>query len=347
MEKQKFTIKQRKDLLQALSGVLMIVLTFIANGFLSFLVVGFDFSKLGTSQYWANFVTLTASEMMVLFGMFIIQRIKDLEQSKITDLQKHIDGRRDTIYQLDKVTEAEEWLREIYNYRERLYLYEDKIKALHSKIILVEPKQDEKGYERKLKKYKELLSKRDYYIKQLEYIKKDKQRISLLISSKNGESDELIKLLIKELSCEEYGFKTANIHYRDVYWGNLLSDIDESKKRDNTPFFDEKKELAKNILKYIGWGLLSSSILSALMFPAFRGWSLATALSMLLNLLVLIWFMARGIALSHKIILGTYYKALEKRKSIYNQMLKDLNLSKIEVVEEVVSIKERDEKESN
>ena len=335
MEKP-ITVKQKKDLMQVFSGITLIVLTFIANGFLSFIVVGFDFSRVWTSEFWASFGTLFASEMCVLFGMFIIQRLKDLESNKITDLQKHIDTKRNTVYGVDKITPAEDWLRNIYNYRERLNLFEDRVRKLHSKIVLNEPKEDSKFYEFKLKRYEHKKELRDFYVKQFEYIKKDRKKIEILAKqTKTPEDIATYGQLVEELKTNEYAFNKARIHYREVYWGNLLSDVSESGSKAGTPFFSEKKELAKNIVKYLAMGIITTSFVTALMFPAFKEPSWTNALSIAFNLITLTFFMARGVVVSNQIILGSYYKALEKRKSIYNQMLKDLGISKIIIEEDV------------
>ena len=76
-------------------------------------------------------------------------------------------------------------------------------------------------------------------------------------------------------------------------------------------------------------GLIVSALLSALIVPSFTAIGWQTIISMITSLITLILFMARGIGLSKKIILGRYYKSLEQRKSIYNKMLKDLGISKV------------------
>lgn len=330
-------VKQKKDFLQMASGISLIILTFIANGFLSFITVGFDFSKIQTTQYWASFSVMFVSEMCVMFGMFIMQRIKDLAHTKIMTLQKKIDKQRLTVYGVDKITEAENWLREIYNYREKLILYENKIRKLHSRIILNEPNKSDKNYEKKMAQYNKRKDKRDFYVSQLDYIKKDKERINLiLLKNKNEDQIEKIKNFEIELAVEEYAFKKAKIHYKDVYWGNLLSDIEETHNDNGSPFFNERKELTKNILKYLGYGMITSSFLAALIFPSFNGVGWQVFINIIVNLITLTFFMARGITLSNRIILGTYYNALEKRNSIYNQMLKDLGISRIVIEDEEV-----------
>lgn len=334
MGKLKIKVGISRNGLQIFSGITIIILTFIANGFLSFIKVGFDFSKIWTSEFWANFLLLFLSEMMVLYGMFIIQKVKDLKESKITDLQMHINEKRKVVYGVDKITDAENWLKEIYNYREKLYLYEEKIKKVHAKIVIEEPKKDCKNYEKKLLKYNKLKNIKDLCLKQFEFIKKDKERLKIVINEyKNKPINDVEKQKLEEieksLKSDDYEFLNSKIKYKEVYFGNLISDNEENEAKNTSPFFSEKRELAKNMLIYFAFGLIITGFLTSLTYPAFKGWSIATVLNMLLTALTLIIFMIRGISLSHRIILGTYYKALEKRKSIYNQMLKDLGISKI------------------
>lgn len=324
-------LQNTKNVFQVLSGVMLIALVFILNGFLSFITVGFDFSMLKTTAYWANFAVMIASEMAVMFGMYLIQKIKDLQNAKILDLQKEINYQRKVVYTMDKVTDAEDWLREIYNYKERLLIYENKVKHLYESLQTKEPSEDDKNYQKKLKRYEFNVALKEWALGQLEFVKKDKQRLSLIIQkAEQGQIDAIEK----ELDCDDYEFKTAKIKYKDVHWGHLLSDIEETERKENSAFFNEKSELSKNFVKFLGMGLVSSSFISALIFPSFTAIGWEFVLSLVVNLITLSFFMIRGVGLSKKIILGKYYKALEKRKSIYNKMLKDLGISKIVVKEQ-------------
>lgn len=316
-------VKATKETLQYVSGLFIIVLTFIVNGFLSFLSFGFDFSEIKTMDYWANFAVLFVSEVAVLFGMFIIQRIKDLKQEKVTNLQKHIDNKREVVYGVDKVAQAEEWLRDVYNYREKLYLFEDRVRAMYSKIVLVEPNKDSKRYNKQKAKYDKKKKQKDWLMYQLQLVKLDRQRLKEIIADNKSDTD------YSELDTEKYAFKTAHFKYRAVYWNNLLSDSEEQKSKHTYPFYNELRELAKNIVKYLAIGVITSGMMSALSYPAFRGWGWNTVVSMIFNAMALLVFMSRGVRLSKKIILGAYVKALESRKSIYNQMLSDLKISNI------------------
>lgn len=318
--------KSIKEIMQIVSGILLIALVFVLNGFLSFITVGFDFSKLATTTYWASFFILFASEMAVLFGVYIIQKLKDLKNAKIVELQKEIQTKRDVVYGVDKVGQAEDWLRDVYNYKEKLLIFERKIKGEYEKLKLVEPKESEKYYERKKKKYDKDIEHKEFLAKQMEYIKIAKKRLKLIVAKG---SEEEINALEKQIDTNDFAFRTAKIKYKEVCWGDLLSDIDATKQKDNSPFFNEKKELSRNVMQYFGTGLILSALLSALIVPSFTSIGWQTIVSMVTSLITLILFMIRGIGLSKKVILGRYYKSLEQRKSIYNKMLKDLGISKI------------------
>lgn len=319
-----------KNLLKTFSGAMLILLVFILNGFLSFIVVGFEWNRILTSGYWANFGLLTASEILVMYGMFLIQRTRDLQNPKITDLQKEIDGKRNVIYGMDKVAEAEDWLREIYNYKQKLLIYEKKIKSMYDKIKAVEPSKSEKNYEKKYKKYEKACKKKEFLQKQLEFVKLDKEKLKLLV---NHAPKETIDKFDKQLESEEYLFNTVKIRYKEVYWGSLLSDIDTQGNKNSTPHFNEKTEVSKTLGRTIGIGCLVSAFTSALVAVGIGDTGWGFWINLIMNCAILITFLVRGLILSKNIILGKYYKALETRKSIYISMLKDLGLSKI-IIEE-------------
>lgn len=319
-----------RNIVQTISGVFLIVLTFLLNGFLSFITVGFDWARILTSEYWANFGLMTASEIVVMYGMYLIQKTKDSQEDKITGLQQEIDKKRNVVYTMDKVTQAEDWLREIYNYRQRLLIFEKKVKKVYDRIRAIEPSRDDKHYEKKMAHYNKQIAKKQFLQEQMEFIKLDKYRLKLITLNASQEEIEKIE---KKLDTDDYLFKTAKIRYREVYWGNLLSDIEAQANRDTTPFFSERKEVSTSVVRVIGVACIISAFVSALIFPTINhiGWSFW--LNLIITSVTLIVFLVRGILLSKSIILGKYYRALEKRKSIYVAMLKDLGISKIIVKE--------------
>lgn len=357
----KIVIKNKKELIKGISGSLFIIFTFIINGFLSFAVLGFDFSKILTSEYWADFTFLFASEILVLFGVYILQKIKDLKNKKITDLQDHINGKREIIYAVDKVEEAEDWLREVYNYKQKLIIFDAKIKSMDNRNIVKEPKlilkEIQKGkfkklfnwilkiinwfkkinYNIKFRKYEKKNLKRIFLRQQMSFIKLDFERLKLIVS-KDQDKKTKIEEIEKKINEDEYAFKTARIKYEEVYWGTLLSESDESKVKADSPYFHERKEMSKSIVKYLAGGLIVSAFLSSLVPPLFKTLGIETIIFLVIRFLVLMFFVIRGINLSNKLILGTFYKSLEKRKGIYSQMLKDLGVSDVIIEEKEVEV---------
>jgi len=174
-------------------------------------------------------------------------------------------------------------------------------------------------------------------MEQMNFIKKDRKRISLIVNEKDF---DIVEELTKELNTNSYVFKTTKLRYKSVYWCNLLSDIEETKNKPTSAYFNEKAELSKDAIRYIALGLISSAFTSSLIFQTLVniGWN--TVLNLLITLFLLLVFMGRGIGLCHKNILGKYYKALESRKSIYTKMLKDLHITDV-VFEEDDGTEER------
>lgn len=321
----------KKDIGRVVAGISLIVLVLILNGFLSFITMKFDISKLTTSGYWANFALLTVSEMAVMLGMYIIQKSKDLKATKITELQENIKEQREVVYETNKVMEAEEWLREVLNYQERLLIFEKIVRNHFETLKLEEPREHDKHYKKKKKKFDKQQETKQFLCKQKEYIKKDRQRVQFLIEGNKEECEKLSKELEQ---AEDYAFKTTKIKHKDICWCNLLSDINGGETRDASVFFSEKTELTKKIVQYVAVGSITSAFLACLIYPQFVqvGWS--AVLSSLITFCVLIVFMLRGISLSNDIILRKYYTSLEKRKSIYIKMLSDLKLSNVIIEKE-------------
>lgn len=333
---EKVRTASKREIGRVIAGVSLIILVLIINGFLSFVTMGFDFSKIKTSGYWTNFALLTVSEMAVMLGMYIIQKSKDLKNSKLIDIQEDIKRQRQVVYQTNQVMRAEDWLREVLNYQERLNLFEKIVKINFEKLKLEEPDINDKYYARKKTRFDKQQEQKKFLCKQIEYIKKDRERLQLW----NKKDDERYKTLEKELKeAEDYVFSSTKIKHRDIAWSNLLSDMDEEDKRDKGVFFSEKTELSKKMAQYVAIGSITSSFIACLAYPQFNNFGWGAVLSSLITFCILITFMIRGITLSNTIFLKKYYSSLEARKTIYIKMLNDLGLSKV-----VIETIKKDEK---
>ena len=349
---EKFKTKNRQELFKTISSLGLILFAFFINGFLALIPVGFSFDKMLTVAYWADFTVLFGSEILVLYGMYLIQKVKDLKADKITKLQDDIMASRQKVYDADKVADAEDWLREILNYKQRLVAFEHKIMSVYDNLYIKEPAKfvtkkcfnwiRKIKHNKKERTYNALVAIRNDCRTQLDFIRKDKLKLALLVKKhRTIEEQVMLDTLIAELDTQEYEINNARIKYDWVYWGTLIADCEEEKSKQDTPLFREKKELSKNIVKYLGTGLIVTAVISSLVFPSLNGLDYNTIVIMAIRLAALLLFIVRGVELSNKLILGTYYKALENRKSIYSQMHKDLGISNIIVEDQLEAIADK------
>ena len=191
------------------------------------------------------------------------------------------------------------------------------------------PKENTCFYNYKLKKWTTQEDKKKQYLEQLKLVEKDKARLTCILEGNTEKAEKLAK----ELADSDYMLYTVRIKYREVLWGDLLSDLERTSDNRNTPFCYEKREYSKKVLKCLGYGLSTSAFLSALVFPTFLALDFRTVMQVIINTISLIFFMVRGVIQSKEIVLGSYVLALEKRKMIYSQMAKDIKISNIVIVE--------------
>lgn len=339
-----------KRLLKTFIAVVLIITTFLINGFLSFMTIGFDFSAIFGKDWWINMAILYGSEILIVVAIYILNKQKSLSDPRIVTIQKLLRNRRQSIEFVDKVRDTEDWLKDCYNRLEKISLYEAKLKKIYKNITAIEPKKitkkDIKLYDKRLAKYTSNKEKQDYILEQLAFCKEDRERIRLLVNSKRtAEEQERFEYLNGRLLDDKnligYNLEKAKISYIEVYWGTLSSDtIEEEGLRNNSPYFFEKKELSKRMSTILMWGLLFTTMISSITHSLFNGFNEYNIMMCFIRLISLLGFMITGLNLSDQLILGNYYHALQIRKKIYSQIMLDLNI--IEVSDKEVEESEKD-----
>lgn len=356
MNEQKSKFKLSRDFIKKFLVFSLILIVLIVNGFISFMSFGgLDFSRLATSEYWVNYGLLTGSELVILLCFYSFRKIKNLKDTEIEELAKEINKFRDKIYKLNLPKNSAEWLRNFYNPREKLNAFEDKMCALREKINIDEPfepnKEDTKNYKKylKLKKQYEInLKKYDFFNKQIELVKRHREKLELakeiivLKSDLKGEIDtgkvekleNEINLIEQELIKNGSKFSQTKIKYEYVYWDTLTANEFEtnSSKRAKAQFH-EAKLIVNSIKTTIAVGLVVSVFLFSLLPPLFNAFTWDMVLQELLKLIMFAWFGFRGIMLADTNILFHYKNSLNVRKTIYNELNFDLKITNIEIQE--------------
>lgn len=355
--KLKKNFRVSKDLLRKIISIVLIGATLIINGFLSFMPYsGMDFSRLGTSAYWLDYGLLTSSELVVMFAMYIMRKSRDLATDGIIELCKDINAYRKRIYRLNKVRVSADWLRNFYNPRERLNLFEDKIRNIQTGLVVDEPlkvdEEDKKRYKRYLKElaiYKRDVARYDWCENQLKLIKRDREKFELVrqIITEKSKLDEkqidLVKIeklekqveaIDKELVDSNFALQRYKLKFEKVYWDTLVAEGQYSAKHRQSAYFHEKRLVAKRMQTFLMVSLFVSTILFSMLPPIFEPFTWETILSLFLKLIMFAWSSLQGLLLADNNILFDYKSVLDVRKSIYNELNYDLGVDKIIIEEE-------------
>lgn len=352
----KSKVKFTKDILKKFISGLIIFAVIVLNGFLSFMSLGgMDFSAFLSSAFWLNYILLVSSEIVILLCLYVFRKSKNLKDEEILTLSDEIKGYRTKIFKLNLPKSVAEWLRNFYNPREKVNLFEDKLIAIQEKLNFNEPfevdKDDKKAYKKYLKekkRYEKNLKIYNWTNHQLGLVKIYKQKLefqkNIVIERAKinkeiseeflKECEENIIALEAELEKQGFDYKNFKIKYENVYWDTLTSNEYEinAEKRPKAQFH-EKKIVLNKIWSKVLLGLTFTLIFSSMLPPLFNEFSWNTVVELLIKLILFLLSGFSGIILADTAILFYYKSALGVRKTIYNEVNYDLGINKIEIQE--------------
>ena len=349
-------IKFSKDLLRKFIVSLIIFMVVILNGFLSFMTLGgLDFSLFLTSTFWLNYTLLILSEIIILLCVYIFRKNRNLKEKEIQDLSNEIYEYRKKIYKLNLPKSVAEWLRNFYNPREKINLFEDKLLSIQEKLNFDEPfkvdSKDKKAYKLYLKKkklYEKNLKTYNWVIEQLNLIKLYRKKLeflkSLIIENSKFDKNTDEKLIFeyqqeiskieKELNEKNFAYRNFKTKYENVYWDTLTSNEYElNSTQKPSAQFHEKRIVANKLWSKVLLGLTFTFIFSAMLPPIITGFTWDTVVNLLLKFILFLLSAFSGIILGDTSILYYYKSALTVRKTIFNEVNYDLGISKIEIEE--------------
>ena len=363
--KTRKSAKITANLVRKIASIVMVALTLTLNGFMAFMPFpGMDFSRLGTSEYWINYMILTGSEMVILLSIYLIRKADNLLDDKIVKLRTVIDRYRRNLYIKHKSQLGSYWLRDFFNKREKLNLFEDEIIEIENKLVLDEPQvpvkpsedDDKKHYKKVMKHYKRAVKqyerakvqyekdkeKYDWCEAQLKLVKKARLRLELirltfLEKSKDNKQDikeEYIKdlavkaeYLEKELVKENFAYSRFKLKYENVYWETLNSSEKEINfGRKTTAHFHEGSKISNKLKRFLFFSLIISTIFLSMLPAIFKPLGWEVILDLIIRTLLFIWSGIQGAFLADSNILYDYKAVLEIRLDIYVEMSEDLRL---------------------
>lgn len=307
-----------KDLMQTVSGVMLVLLSLILSGFFAFVRVGFDPSKLITWDFWVSYFINIGTMYLCFFGVYVIRESRNKKQPKIVTNNQARRDFRDMIINNRKLDSCENWLK-IYNYEKRVSIHRDNLLEELRKIDLRSPDANLDRNSRKYKKqevrHKANKDRADYLKKQLEFTNK---HFAIIEKLKLNKADEA-KALKNELTDDD-SFRCARIRWRDVYFNDLFNG---SMQHDsNTIFYNKGKAIFDNIKTMLILSICSTIITTSMILNG-SALSIYTIISIISNIAMMCGYAITAMRVADNVVFDVIYQADENKLHICNLFKED------------------------
>lgn len=337
-----------KDIITVLMGAAILLVDALLAGFLQLFEFGFDMSYLMTSEFWTAYAIKLVISYVALFGAYIIRKVIDRKTPKFVVQREKIKDSKNAIVKARKIGNCKNWLKYVYNYKKKVEIYQDIITRKYEKLVYAEPEQPDKSefqlntfcgkvkfnkatkkYKKQLKKYKKTEEMRKYCEEQLAVCDKHFEIIDAYKKHDIKKVKEL-QAQIKDIDC----MKNYRLHYKNVTY-NRLFNVDLGKtQRDDGIEYNEASVLTKKIVPAIFGGIVSCAMLTSIIVkPA--AYTIETFLLIVLNLLLMLWFMFCGLRIADSFIFGVVYAADNNRLIICEEFIEDSALNGDNWVQEI------------
>jgi DNA-binding Xre family transcriptional regulator len=249
----------------------------------------------------------------------------------------------DKIITCEKLDETEYYLTEIYNYSERLNIFESILKHRLSKLRATDPKtlKDKANkvqiflYNLKKQRYDKQNNIRIELLKQLSFVNKDKKRLTLLIAKK--QDTDTYKLLVTSLNSEAYIFPNSKIRYKPVSWSALGNNTSYSNNSRNVVASNGKSAFLTGVLATgMILGIVTTILLNTIK-PGNPNISVEQLVSLAAMALYFSTFVYKGIKNADKYTFGIFSNILTNRKILLDKIIQYLGISDVEIIEEEVT----------
>ena len=332
-----------KEFFNFLLGVILIVSCALVSGVLQLIEIGFDFTLIKTSAFWSGYLLKLVIGYLCLFGCYLLKKNNNKKSAKFVTQRQDIIDYRTAIIKSGKVAELKNWLKNVYNYRKKVELYQEFLLQKNERIEAEKPEDINKElfrsenkvinfflgiklwfankiYYIKLKKYNKALEKQEYIAKQLEVCNIHFQ----IIDAYKKNDNETIKSLSASIKDNDYlnSFKAKfkKVTYSRIFNFDILND-----RADDSIEYNEKKFLIKNILPFMILSAMGVCLLASIV-PAFRNFGLDNLILICLNLFVIGWNAFSGNMLANRFCWSSLYNADSNRINILSEFKEDVNL---------------------
>ena len=325
-----------KDFMTTLIGFALIVLAILLSGIMQLGEMGFNADNLKDVGFWSGYFTKLLLIYLALFGSYIIRRMYNRQTPKFITQRETLKEFKEAIVKSGKIQECKNWLKNVYNYRKRVEIYQNQMLVKYEKSCKEEPikpifTDDEEQsfwqryrrkrvlskYNSKLLKWKELQVKRGYYQSQIDVCETHLKIIEAYVANDEEKVNKL-KESIKDID----GMNDFQSHFKPITFEKLFNvDLLRGVEADSIDY-NENQHIAKKILPSIFFGLIMVIIAMSIFFTS-KDFTFQTVILILLNILLILFYSFNGIRLADNIVFGVIFIADSNRITICEQFKED------------------------
>ena len=246
------SIQITKDKMSYLISAILILFALFLSGAFNFAKFNFDFTRVGTADFWLMYLLKVAISICLFFAIYIIRRTSNMKKSPFVIARQDLKDEFASLCKAKRINHMDFWLKYVYNYQKKLEIYKTTIQHLYRQSKEVEYSKSKFGFINSRREKCEAQKKktREYCEKEFEYIEMHEALISAYKTGNKQKISEC-KAKIKDVD----NFSTSDIKWRNVYTSNLFHDS-KDKENAETIFVNEKKEvatqLASSVLMMLG-----------------------------------------------------------------------------------------------
>jgi len=308
-----------KDIMQTLTGIGLIILSFILSGFFAFVSVGFDPSRLATGSFWLSYFITLGTMYLGFFGVYVIREGRNKRQPKIVINNQARRDFRNSIISNRKLESCENWLK-IYNYAKRVEIHKDNLTEAYRKLgSVAKPNEsldhNSRKYKKQLKKHNAYIEKKKYIKEQLEFANIHSDIVKKLKNNDINGANELKKKLT-----EEDSFKRAKISWREIYFNDLFNG---SMRTDSNSIFYNKSKAVWDNIKFTLLLSFCSTMITTSMLLSGNEVSVFTIITIISNIAMLICYAVMAIRVADNVVFETIYPADENKLLVCNLFKED------------------------
>ena len=331
---KKQTIFLSRDLLKKIIGLIFIFASAGLLGVLKLFEIGWNWDFLKNTAFWSDYFIRLGLFFLALFGAYVFRRSYDVNSPKIQKLKTTIRYNKSLIADASKTEDCENYLKNVFNYEKKLEIYKRKLQQKNANLSISEVKKPELrtlnnkfcnffakimfkfkmlNFKIKTKRLETKKRKRAFLERQLEIVKVHYQIIGLYKDKKYDEADKLYATIQ-----EEDQFKYFMPRFKELTFNKLFNVSIEKSGNEEDFEYHEAGTLFNRICRMASLGCIFLAIIMSITLSITDGIDLNTILFIVLNLILMLWYVLNGILAADRFVFGNVLQADENRIRVCN-----------------------------